>query len=250
MTDAVKLGNRFRAVRRRLGLRQSDVAKRARVSSAIVSRIERGQIASLTLDRAVRVAEVLEIGLDVQATWRGGELERLVNARHAQMHDLALELFESLSGWVTASEVSFAVYRERGVIDILAWHERTRTLLIIELKTELVDPQELIGTMDRRRRLANEIGRLRGWRPERVGTWILLADTRTNRRHVAPHRRLRRGAFPANGHAMRGWLHEPSSPIAALSFLPLAADETVSRDLRAPRRVRRSAASTSTSPAA
>jgi transcriptional regulator with XRE-family HTH domain len=63
MTDAVRLGNRFRAVRRRLGLRQADVAQRAGVSSAIVSRIERGQIASLTLARAARVAEVLEIWL-------------------------------------------------------------------------------------------------------------------------------------------------------------------------------------------
>jgi len=249
MTDAVRIGNRFRAVRRRLGLRQAEVAERARVSTTIVSRIERGQIASLTLARAVRVAEVLEIGLDVQATWRGGELERLVNARHAQMHDLALELFESLTGWVTASEVSFAVYRERGVIDILAWHERTRTLLIIELKTELVDPQELIGTMDRRRRLAGEIGRSRGWRPDRVGSWVLLADTRTHRRHVARHRRLLRSAFPANGHTMRAWLRAPSGPIAALSFLPLTSDETVSRDLRAPRRVRRSRASTTTPPA-
>jgi transcriptional regulator with XRE-family HTH domain len=75
MADLVRLGNRFRAVRRRLGLRQVDVAKRARVSAAIVSRIERGQVASITFERALRVAEVLEIGLVLQATWRGGELE-------------------------------------------------------------------------------------------------------------------------------------------------------------------------------
>jgi transcriptional regulator with XRE-family HTH domain len=250
MADLVRLGNRFRAVRRRLGLRQVDVAKRARVSAAIVSRIERGQVASITLERALRVAEALEIGLDLQATWRGGELERLVNARHARMHDLALELFETLTGWITASEVSFVVYRERGVIDILAWHEDSRTLLIIELKTELVDPQELIATMDRRRRLAHEIARTRGWRPTHVGLWVLLADTRTNRRHVARHRRLLRGAFPANGHAMRAWLRRPTRPISALSFLPLPRDVTASRDLRSPRRVRPSASSTNRDSAA
>jgi transcriptional regulator with XRE-family HTH domain len=243
MADVVRLGNRFRAVRRKLGLRQVDVATRARVSVATVSRIERGQIASMTFQRALRVAEALEIGLDLHATWRGGELERLVNARHALMHDLALELFETLTGWITASEVF--VYRERGVIDILAWHEVSRTLLIIELKSELVDPQELVGTMDKRRRLAHEIVRTRGWRPAHVGLWVLLAETRTNRRHVARHRRLLRGAFPANGHAMRAWLREPHRPIAALSFLPLPQDVSASRDLRSPRRVRPVAAARS-----
>ena len=66
--------------------------------------------------------------------------------------------------------------------------------------------------MDRRRRLADRIGAERGWRPARVGTWVILADTRTNRRHVARHRRLLRRAFPANGHAMRSWLRTACRP--------------------------------------
>src|SRR5262245_43675443 len=193
MSD-VRIGTTFRAVRRRLGLRQVDVARRARVSPTTISRIERGQVGTTHLGRARRVAEVLEIRLDLVATWRGGELDRLVNARHASMHDVALAMFEAATGWEMASEVSFAVYAERGVIDILAWHEATRTLLIVELKTELVDPQGLIGVMDRRRRLAREIVKERGWRPVHIATWVILADTRTNRRHVAAHRRMLRGA--------------------------------------------------------
>jgi transcriptional regulator with XRE-family HTH domain len=238
MSD-VRIGTRFRAVRRRLGLRQVDVARRARVSPSLVSRIERGQLGALTLDRARRVADVLEIRLELVATWRGGELERLVNARHAALHDVAHALFEALTGWETTAEVSFAVFGERGVIDILAWHAPTRTLVIVELKTELVDPQELVGTMDRRRRLAHRIVEERGWRPERVATWVILADTRTNRRHVARHRRLLRGAFPADGHGMRAWLRNPSRPIDALSFLPYPKEALVSQDARGPRRVRR-----------
>ena len=196
------------------------------------------------------MAEVLEIRLEVNANWRGGELERLVNARHAAMHDVALHLFESLTGWETASEVSFAVFAERGVIDILAWHEASRTLLIIELKTELVDPQELVGTMDRRRRLADRIGAERGWRPRTVGVWVVLADTRTNRRHLARHHRLLRGAFPFDGRAMRRWLRHPDGPVACLSFLPVPQGMTVSRDLGAPRRLRRRSPSTNRAPAA
>ena len=48
---------------------------------------------------------------------------------------------------------------ERGVIDILAWHAATRTLLVIELKTEIVDINELMGTVDRKRRLAATVAR-------------------------------------------------------------------------------------------
>lgn len=241
----VRLGIRFRAVRRRLGLRQVDVAKLARVSAKVVSLIERGQIATISLASSRRVAEALEIRLEVTANWRGGELERLVNARHAALHEVALAVFETLTGWEVAPEVSFAIYSERGVIDILAWHPATRTLLVIELKTELIDPQELVGTMDRRRRLAARIVEARGWRPTNVATWVILADTRTNRRHVAQHRRLLRRAFPANGHAMRSWLRRPSGPVAALSFLPYPQHLTVSRDLNAPRRVRRASTSAS-----
>ena len=237
MSD-VRIGITVRTVRRRLGWRQVDVAGRARVSAAVVSRIERGRLDSISLARLRRVAEALEIRLDVAATWRGGELERLVNARHAAMHEVALALFEAVTGWETAAEVSFSIYGERGVIDILAWHERTRTLLIVELKTEVVDPQALVGTMDRRRRLAARIGADRGWQPDHVATWVILADTRTNRRHVARHQRLLRGTFPSDGHAMRRWLRCPTGAIAALSFLPYPRDATVRRDGEAPRRVR------------
>jgi transcriptional regulator with XRE-family HTH domain len=235
----VRLGITVRAVRRRLGLRQVDVARRALVSAGIVSRIERGHAGSVSLGMTRRIAEALEIRLDVVAVWRGGELERLVNARHASMHDAGLALFETLTGWEAAPEVSFSIYGERGVIDIVVWHERTRTLLIVELKTELVDPQGLIGTMDRRRRLADQIVAKRGWRPEQVAQWVILADTRTNRRHVASHRRLLRAAFPADGRAMRAWLRNPTGAIAALSFMPYPHGSIVGRDGQAPRRVRR-----------
>jgi transcriptional regulator with XRE-family HTH domain len=237
MSD-VRTGIIFRAVRRRLGLRQVDVARRAGVSATVVSRIERGRVASVSVARTRRVAEALEIRLDLVASWRGGELERVLNVRHAAMHDAALALFEAATGWIAAPEVSFSISGERGIIDILAWHAGSGTLLIVELKTELVDPQGLVGVMDRRRRLAHRIAADRGWRPRHVAAWVILADTRTNRRHVAHHRRLLRSAFPANGHGMRGWLRNPAGPIAALSFMPYRHDATVRRDGEAPRRVR------------
>ena len=61
------------------------------------------------------------------------------------MHEELARLFAGLPDWVAVPEVTFSIYGERGAIDILAWHEPTRSLLVIELKTELVDIQETSG---------------------------------------------------------------------------------------------------------
>ena len=79
------------------------------------------------------------------------------------MHESVAGFLLGLTGWTFASEVSFSIWGERGVIDILAWHEPSRSLLVIELKTALVDVNELVGNMDRKRRLAAVVARERGW---------------------------------------------------------------------------------------
>jgi hypothetical protein len=114
--------------------------------------------------------------------------------------------------------VSFSIYGERGVIDILAWHAATRSLLIIELKTELVDPQALASTMDRRVRLGPEIARQWGWTPATVSSWVIMSEGSTNRRRVKRYDGLLRRAFVSDGRAMRRWLREPRGSISALSF--------------------------------
>ena len=90
-----------------------------------------------------------------------------------------------------AHEVSFSIWGERGVIDLLMWHPGRRALLIIELKTEIVDTGELLGTMDRRVRLARKIAEERGWDPLTVSSWIVLAPLAHQR---SPHRRASIGA--------------------------------------------------------
>ena len=90
-------------------------------------------------------------------------MSRLVNSRHAAMHEEMARIFAELDGRIVEPEVSFAVYGERGVIDIAAWHQGSRSMLVIELKTGLVDISELMGTLDRKRRLAAEVARERRW---------------------------------------------------------------------------------------
>lgn len=113
-----RVGSAFRAVRLRRGWRQQDVADRAAVSRAFVSLVERGHLASVSLATLRRVAGALDIRLDVVPRWRGGELDRLVNAGHAALHESVARHLGSLPGWLIAPEVSFSIYGERGVIDI------------------------------------------------------------------------------------------------------------------------------------
>ena len=127
-----RVGAAFRAVRIRLGWRQRDVADAAGVSAALVSLVERGHIGSTSVDAIRRVSAALDIRVDVIARWRGAELDRLINWRHAAMTDLVARWLTSL-GWEVAPEVSFSYYGERGSSDLLCWHAASRTLLVVEI---------------------------------------------------------------------------------------------------------------------
>jgi transcriptional regulator with XRE-family HTH domain len=232
------VGHVVRTLRVRRGWRQQDLARRARVSRSTVARIERGQLRGISLERLRRVLEALDARLDLAARWNAGDLDRLLNARHSAMHELVATTFRELGDWETAPEKSFSIYGERGVIDLLAWHRATRTLLIIEMKTEIVDVNELMAKADQRRRLAAAIGAELGWRPSVVALWLVVADSRTNRRRLAAHRTVLRAAFPADGRSVASWLRAPSRPLAALSFLTNDQPVRVRSSLAATKRVR------------
>jgi transcriptional regulator with XRE-family HTH domain len=218
MSD-VDVGRSLRAVRVRLRLRQQDVADAAGISRQVVSRVECGQIDRVSIDKLRRIADRLGVRIDLVPRWRGGHLDRLLNRRHTALHEAAIGLVEAAPGWQVVSELSFNIRGERGVIDLVGWHPADRALLIGELKSEFVDQGELVATMDRRRRLAILIARERGWDPRVIGGWVIVADNRTNRRHLAASRRLLRGAFSADGTQMAAWLRMPKASISGLSFI-------------------------------
>ncbi len=234
-----RLGAVVRAVRVRRGLRQRDVADLAGTSQDAVSRLERGLIGGITMDRIRTIADAVGVQVELDPRWRGGELDRLLGARHSALHEAVAARFAALAGWSVAPEVTFSEFGERGAIDILAWHPTTRTLLVIELKTELVDVQEMLGTLDRKRRLAPKVARDRGWAPQTVGVWVILSEHRTNRRRVDAHRAVLRAALPSDGRAMPGWLLAPRGPIAVLSFWPRNDGVRGNRPIAKVHRVRR-----------
>lgn len=240
--DDVRFGAVVRAVRIRARLRQADLARVVGVSASTISRIERGHLDELSLTTVRLVAKRLEIRVELLARWRAGELDRLLNARHSAMHEVLARLIDDLPDWVAAPQVSFAVYGERGVIDVLAWHPGLRARLVIEIKTDIVDVQDLVGSVDRKRRLAAVVAKERGWAPESVSVWV-VEEGRANRRRVEAHRSMLRRAFSADGRAIRTWLRRPTGSIAALSFLSNHRPGTAMRAMPPRQRVRRPRAS-------
>ena len=232
----IQLGARVRAIRLRRGQRQADLARLAGASRGSVSRLERGHLETLSV-RAIRaIAGALEIKVDMVPRWRGGDLERVVSGRHAALAEAVVGRLVAF-GWTVRPEVSFSIYGERGIIDLLAWRADVRSLLVIELKTEIVDVGELLGTLDRKVRLAPQIALDLGWRPSVVSEAVVIAESRTNHRRVAEHVATLRSALPDDGRRLRGWLATPLTPIRALAFMTDARPRSVGRGFSGRRRV-------------
>ena len=175
-----------------------------RSSSAVISIEFRWRSCGASLGRSTSAS--------TYARSRGGDLDRLLNRHHSALHELVAQAFSRMSDWRIAPEVSFAVFADRGVIDILAWHAANRSLLVIELKTEIVDVQETIGTLDRKHRIAATVARERGWHPTTISTWLIVASSRTNRRRIQAHASVLRAAFPEDRRGTRPSDRRSSGP--------------------------------------
>ena len=237
--DDASLGRVFRAVRIRLRLRQCDVAENAGLGVKRISRLEHGHVDEIGVDELRALCRALEIRLELVPRWRGADLDRMLDARHASLHDQLAGRLEACAGWESAAEVSFSIYGERGVIDRLAYHRAAEMLCVFELKSVLADVSGLMGQTDRYRRLAPIVARDRGWAPVRaVSCWVLVADTDTNRRRLAAHGVALRGSYPADGRRLRKWLRDPAERVSGLGFIAEEPSGTSKRTTAGTRRVR------------
>jgi len=220
--DQIRVGNVVRALRQRLGWRQLDLAARAGVSRSLISLVECGHLDGIPLRTIRRILHVLGASVDLDVRWRGGALERVLDERHAALVAATSDLV-TRADWVAMPEVTYARYGERGSIDLLAWHAGTRTLLVIEVKTELASIEATLRKLDEKARLAPIVGRDRcGWTGTTVGRVVVLPASSTPRRQVDRHGRILDLALPERGPGIRGWLHRPDGPIAGILFVSYA----------------------------
>lgn len=195
-------------VRRRLT--QVALASRAGVSRRAVSSLERGLATTLRAGVIESIVATLGGRVDLRIIWNGPELDRLLDASHSALGATVKRRLERW-GWVVKVEVSYSEWGERGRVDLLAFSPATGTLLVVELKTMLVDIQALLGTLDTKARLGPTVARRLGWEVRSVvPAVVFLEDQGTRGRLRATATLFDR--FSLRGRSAITWLRRPSAP--------------------------------------
>lgn len=218
--DDVRAGRLLRALRIRARLTQQELGRRAGVSQQEVSLLERGHLDAVPL-RTIRSAfRALEASADVDIRWRGGAVDRLLDERHAALVG-AISKRLVADGWDPLPEFTYNHFGDRGSMDLIAWHARTATLLIVEVKTELTSIEATLRKHDEKVRLGPSVVRERtGWKPASVGRLLVLPDHRTARRQVERADAVLVRTYPLRGWEMRRWLKGPIGRGDGVLFLP------------------------------
>ena len=151
------------------------------------------------------------VGVDLDLTVRGdrARFDRILDERHAALQ-ARWAAFLRANAWQTWAERSFSHFGERGRVDILAWHGATRTLAVVEIKTELADSQELLGGLDTKTRLGHVLARELGLpAPLRLVPVLIFAESMTTRRRISRLAPLFE-RFDLRGRAAQAWLRRPT----------------------------------------
>lgn len=185
----------------------------------MVGRIELGESSAVCVGDLNAVAVALDASLDVLLRWKGEDQDRLLDEGHARLVDQLVAWLRA-RGWEVAVEVSFNEFGERGSIDVLAFHPRTRSLAVFEVKSVTPDMQAMLSSLDRKARLGRPIAKTRGWTAAAVAKILVLDDTSTNRRRLARFGATVSAALPAGTWEIRHWLETPGPQgIAGVWFL-------------------------------
>jgi hypothetical protein len=162
--------------------------------------------------------------------WKGPELDRLADARHARLVKAVVARLGA--DWQVVVEYTFNHYGDRGSVDVLAWHAGARILLLIEVKSELDGLESVLRSMDVKLRVVPPlVARERGWRVKSLGSVLVLPDESTTRRTVARMSPIFDVALPTRTVAIRQWLLKPVGSLRGVWFL---ADTPTRRALRNP----------------
>jgi transcriptional regulator with XRE-family HTH domain len=191
----VDVARTVRDVRSALGWSQRELADRAGLAQSTISRIERAALSDLTVATAASILNTLGVraSLSLQ-TPLIADRARQNDAGHARCVAYVVRRLRRL-GWVTLTEVEIVDGRSHGWIDVLAYRESDGRLLVIEVKTELVD----VGRAERQlgwyERAAWDVARRHGWRPRQVTGALLVLSTQVSLERIAANREHLRQVF-------------------------------------------------------
>lgn len=215
--DDVRVGRSLRLLRQRRGLTQAQLGAGAGVSQQLVSLVERGHFDALAVRTVRRLFGAVDARLESRVSWRGGQLDRLLDAAHAALVSSCIDRLR-LDGWEVAIEASYSIYGERGSIDVLAARPAEMVALVVEVKSELASMEELARKTDEKVRLTRLVlCRERfGFEPTVVGRLLVMPDGNRTRRKLAAHASLLGVLFPARGVSVRAWLRQPAGAMGGI----------------------------------
>lgn len=210
----------IRALRKRAGLRQADIAARAEVSQSLVSLVERGHLEQVAIRTLRHIVQPLGADIRVMVFGPGADGDRLLDHRHAALCQRVAKRLARW-GWEVRVEVSYSEWGERGAIDLLAWHPATRWLLVIEVKSRLGSMEATLRKLDEKTRLAPTIARkAAGWQVRGVSRVLVMPAGHADRALLQRHAALVRGSLPLGSNAIRRWIRNPTDePAAGTWFL-------------------------------
>jgi transcriptional regulator with XRE-family HTH domain len=214
------MGRTLRALRRRRGWPQSELAERVGVSQQAISLVERGHGATLSGRTMRRIFAALDARWEPTVSWRGGALDRLLDEDHSRLVATTVNRLRAL-GWSVDVEVTYSSFGERGSIDVLAVRSSLRAVVLVEVKSELTSVEATLRKMDEKSRLVRRVLCADHYRfePAAVGSLLVLPATDTSRRRLHASATVLDAGLPARGQAVRRWLAEPQGSVSGVWLL-------------------------------
>jgi hypothetical protein len=169
-----------------------------------------------------RLFAALDARWEPTVSWRGGELDRLLDEQHAATVSAVVREL-TRRGWEVDLECTYSVYGERGSIDILAAHAAGSVVLVVEVKSVLTSLEGTLRKLDEKVRIVRvELAPERFGRAHRtVSRVLVLPATTVARRAVARAGLVLEVALPARGPDVRAWLRRPSGELRGVWFVPV-----------------------------
>jgi hypothetical protein len=174
----------------------------------MVSLVERFRIADLPVSTMCRLTDALGVDVDLRLIVPHSIGRRQRDAAHARCVGYVARRLER-AGWLVATEVEVGGGRWLGFVDVLAYHPVEHVLLVIEVKTQLLDIGEVERAIGLYERGCWDSARVRGWRPRAtMAVLLVLATDENDRRMVANAVGLKR-AFRLRASALSELVRDP-----------------------------------------